>query len=86
MAPTISETSMSTSAPSTSSDPRENANREQRLLGFVVNPIAGMGGRVGLKGTDDVVGQAAELGAQPSAHEKAQLGALGVETRDRPAG
>ena len=83
MAPTISETSMSTSAPSTSS---ENANREQRLLGFVVNPIAGMGGRVGLKGTDDVVGQAAELGAQPSAHEKAQLGALGVETRDRPAG
>ena len=42
-----------------------------RRVGFVVNPIAGMGGRVGLKGTDDVVDRAVALGAQPTAHEKA---------------
>lgn len=40
-------------------------------VGFVVNPIAGMGGRVGLKGTDGVVERAVELGAQPMAHLKA---------------
>lgn len=35
------------------------------LLGFVVNPIAGMGGRVGLKGTDNVVEEAVKRGAEP---------------------
>jgi len=35
------------------------------LIGFVVNPIAGMGGRVALKGTDGVVDEAIERGAQP---------------------
>ena len=42
-----------------------------RRLGFLVNPIAGMGGRVGLKGTDGVVERAVELGAEPTAHVKA---------------
>jgi len=41
-------------------------------IGFLVNPIAGMGGRVGLKGTDGVVGRARELGARPAANLKAR--------------
>ncbi len=40
-------------------------------VGFLVNPIAGMGGRVGLKGTDGVAEEAAELGAEPVAGERA---------------
>jgi len=40
-------------------------------IGFVVNPIAGMGGRVGLKGTDGVVEKAKKLGAKPIANKKA---------------
>ncbi|MGI9423592.1 MAG: ATP-NAD kinase family protein [Hyphomicrobiaceae bacterium] len=40
-------------------------------IGFLVNPIAGMGGRVGLKGTDDVVDEARRLGAEPIAQDRA---------------
>ena len=44
-----------------------------RRVGFVVNPIAGMGGRVGLKGTDGVANEAQAAGAEPIAGPRAQL-------------
>lgn len=40
-------------------------------VGFVVNPIAGMGGRVGLKGTDGKVAEARRRGAEPRSPERA---------------
>jgi predicted polyphosphate/ATP-dependent NAD kinase len=55
-----------------------------RTIGFVVNPIAGMGGRVGLKGTDGKVEEARERGAQPRAPNRAvaALRALAECARD----
>jgi predicted polyphosphate/ATP-dependent NAD kinase len=41
------------------------------VVGFVVNPVAGMGGRVGLKGTDDMEDEARRRGASPMARTRA---------------
>ena len=41
-------------------------------VGVVVNPVAGMGGRVGLKGTDGKVQEALARGAEPRAPERAR--------------
>ena len=63
-----------------------SGNRGMRTVAVVVNPIAGMGGRVGLKGTDGKVEEARERGAEPRAPGRAReavesLAEVGTEVR-----
>lgn len=51
-------------------------------IGFLINPIAGMGGSVGLKGTDGLVQEAKARGAHPKAHERAFEALSGLKLAD----
>ena len=43
-------------------------------LGFIINPVAGIGGAVGLKGSDGMVAEALARGAIPRAQDRARPG------------
>ena len=53
-------------------------------IGFLINPIAGMGGTVGLKGTDGLSREAQEKGARPRAMERARA-CLDLLSKERDA-
>ena len=53
-----------------------------KRLGFLVNPIAGMGGAVGLKGTDgEAYDEALKLGAEPVTPERARRFLSSIKNR-----
>ncbi len=56
---------------------------EPKKIGFLINPIAGMGGRVGLKGTDgDAYFEAVRRGARPIAPQRARVFLKSLRPRD----
>jgi predicted polyphosphate/ATP-dependent NAD kinase len=59
-------------------------NRQAHRLGLIVNPVAGIGGRVGLKGSDgaEIQKKALELGAVPQSLNRAIQALEGVKSVD----
>jgi len=57
-----------------------------RRIGVIVNPLAGIGGRVGLKGSDgiEIQRRARELGAIPQARQRATVSLLSLTKLGRP--
>jgi len=54
-----------------------------RLIGLIVNPVAGMGGSVGLKGTDGkMYKKALELGAEPVTPKRTNEVLSHIEKKD----
>ena len=64
-----------------STDPQDDS-KEKLIVTFVVNPIAGMGGRVGLKGTDNVLYEAIRKGAKPIAWKRAKDFLLSINRKE----
>ena len=50
-------------------------------IGFIINPISGMGGRVGLKGTDNLAELAAKLGGEPVSLIRAEQALHSIEEK-----
>jgi predicted polyphosphate/ATP-dependent NAD kinase len=51
-------------------------------IGFIINPVAGMGGKVGLKGTDNMAELAARLGGEPVSLIRAEQALHSIEKED----
>ncbi len=54
-----------------------------KKIGFIANPIAGMGGSVGLKGTDgEIIKDAIKLGAKPVVPKRVDMFLSHIESKD----